>query len=94
MIAQLAVTDYGIPFTGPAMSITELRDLGRETLEVFRIDTAPKQSGRRSDGSTPYLEGWAQRYWRAQQSIERGRLRQGKAKHRAHRDPIQGKPQP
>lgn len=53
---------------------------------------ATKPSGRRATATTPYLEGWAQRYWRSQAKIERDRLRKGKAKHRAHRVPIHGKP--
>jgi hypothetical protein len=74
------------------MSIKELRELGRETLEVFRADAdTAKPRGRRA-GKSSYLEGWAQRYWRSQQAVERDRLRQGKARHRAHRDPLPGKP--
>lgn len=51
-------------------------------------------NGRRSNGHQSYLELWAKRYWRSQQAIERARLRDGKAKYRAHRDPIAGKVQP
>jgi hypothetical protein len=54
---------------------------------------ATKPQGRRANATTPYLEAWAARYWRSQQAIERNRLRKGKARHRAHRDPIPaGKP--
>lgn len=51
-------------------------------------------SGRRSSGRQSYLELWAKRYWRSQQAIERSRLLLGKAKYRAHRDPLPGKDQP
>ena len=74
----------------PVMPIEELREIGRETLEVFRADEA-KQSGRHAETGTPYMETWAKRYWRSQQAIERNRLRKGAAKHRAHRDPLPGK---
>lgn len=48
-----------------------------------------KASGRRvvMEGA-PYAEGWAQRHPYAQGRIERDRLRKGKARHRAHRDPL------
>lgn len=36
----------------------------------------------------PYLDAWAERYPASQASVERGRLKQGKARHRAHRDPL------
>lgn len=52
------------------------------------VMTLSKEPGRRANATTPYLESWAARYWRSQQAIERGRLRKGKAKHRAHREPI------
>jgi hypothetical protein len=60
--------------------------------ETTVVITKPSQPGRRANATTPYLEAWAARYWRSQQAIERGRLRQGKAKHRAHREPIAAKP--
>lgn len=55
---------------------------------------APATTRRReqqTEGSS-YFEGWAARYWRSQQKIERDRLRNGMARHRAHRDPLPGKP--
>jgi hypothetical protein len=47
-------------------------------------------SGRRAAGIVlnSYRERWARRYWRSQAKIERDRLRKGKARHRAHRDPL------
>lgn len=45
-------------------------------------------TGRRSSGQASYREQWAARYWRSQAKIERDRLRKGKAKYRAHRDPL------
>lgn len=40
-------------------------------------------AGRHSNGLPSYLEEWARRYPKAQAKIERHRVRQGKAKHRA-----------
>lgn len=40
-------------------------------------------AGRHSNGLVSYLDEWARRYPKAQAKIERFRLRQGKAKHRA-----------
>ena len=46
-------------------------------------------TGRRADTSrVSYLEHWAERYYRSQVAVERARLRQGKAKYRAHREPL------
>lgn len=45
-------------------------------------------TGRRAAAGNSYLELWAARYWRSQAKIERDRLRRGKAKYRAHRDPL------
>ncbi|MHC6592395.1 hypothetical protein [Arthrobacter sp. C152] len=75
----------------PVMSITELREIGREALEAFRADTSSTKQGRHAETGTPYMETWAERYWRSQEAIERNRLRKGFAKHRAHRDPLPGK---
>lgn len=53
---------------------------------------APTQ-GRRADTSrVSYMEHWAERYHRSQEAVERARLRKGKAKYRAHREPLAGKP--
>ena len=52
------------------------------------LEAPATTSGRRSNGHHSYLEGWAARYWKSQEAIERSRLRKGKARHRAHRDPI------
>jgi len=49
------------------------------------ISTTAQRGPRHSTGRSSYLEKWAQRYPNSQAKIERGRLRQGKAKHRAHR---------
>lgn len=80
-------------FTGPVISADQMREYGREALEAFRSDIQQelKPRGRRA-GKTSYLETWAERYWRSQQAVERDRLRQGKAKHRAHRNVLPGKP--
>ncbi|MET4094600.1 hypothetical protein [Arthrobacter sp. UYCu712] len=61
---------------------------------IAALTTAPETTatGKRAEGRTPYLEAWAQRYHRSQLAIERGRLKAGRAKHRAHRDPLPGKP--
>jgi len=78
----------------PVMSMTELRGIGREALEAFRSDIEqeqPKMSGRRAAARDSYLDRWARRYWKSQEAIERDRLRKGKAKYRAHRDPFPGK---
>lgn len=40
-------------------------------------------AGRHSNGLVSYMDEWARRYPKAQSKIERHRLRQGKAKHRA-----------
>lgn len=53
---------------------------------------ATTPTGKRAESRTPYLEAWAERYHRSQLAIERSRLKDGKAKHRAHRDPLPGKP--
>lgn len=53
---------------------------------------ATTATGKRAHARTPYLEAWAQRYHRSQIAVERARLKAGKAKHRAHRDPLPGKP--
>lgn len=47
------------------------------------------QHGRRSvlEGA-PYAEAWAQRHPFGQSLIERDRLLKGKARHRAHRNPL------
>lgn len=59
---------------------------------VAQATAAPKQ-GRRADTSrTSYMEHWAERYHRSQEAVERARLRKGKAKYRAHREPLAGKP--
>lgn len=77
-------------FSGPIISAEAMREYGRQALEAFRPEL--KKTGRHADPHTPYMETWAERYWRSQQAIERSRLRTGMAKHRAHRDPIPGKP--
>jgi hypothetical protein len=61
---------------------------------ITALSTAPATTptGKRAEGRTPYLEAWAQRYHRSQLAIERARLKAGKAKHRAHRDLLPGKP--
>lgn len=57
-----------------------------------QIEAAPT-AGRRADTSrTSYMERWAERYHRSQEKVERDRLRKGKAKYRAHREPLAGKP--
>ena len=71
------------------MSAEQLRAIGGETIAMFQ---EPAPAGRRALATTPYLEGWAKRYWRSQQKVERSRLREGKARHRAHREPIKTKP--
>lgn len=45
-------------------------------------------AGLHSTGRTSYMEQWAERYQISQAAIERARLKQGKARHRAHRDPL------
>jgi hypothetical protein len=82
-----------VVFTGPVISADQMREYGREALEAFRsdIESCIKPRGRHA-GKASYLEGWAERYWRSQQAVERDRLRKGKARHRAHRDPLPGKP--
>ncbi|MDN5670056.1 MAG: hypothetical protein L0G87_16850 [Renibacterium salmoninarum] len=40
-------------------------------------------------GETTYLERWAKRYPNLQAKIERGRLNQGLAKHRGHRNQLE-----
>lgn len=55
---------------------------------------SPAATGRRAlktEGSS-YFERWAARYWKSQEKIERDRLTKGAARHRAHRDPLPGKP--
>lgn len=54
--------------------------------------TMTTATGKRAEARTPYLEAWAQRYHRSQLAIERARLKAGKAKHRAHRNPLPAKP--
>lgn len=80
-------------FTGPVISAEQMREYGREALEAFRseIQQDLQPRGRRA-GKASYLEAWAQRYWRSQLAVERDRLRKGKAKHRAHRNVLPGKP--
>ncbi|WP_156807725.1 hypothetical protein [Acaricomes phytoseiuli] len=46
--------------------------------------------GRRSTGYYGSLEKFAERHPKPQAKIERGRLRAGKAKHRAHRELLRG----
>jgi hypothetical protein len=53
---------------------------------------ATTATGKRAEARVSYLEGWAQRYHRSQLAIERSRLAKGMARHRAHRDPLPGKP--
>lgn len=55
------------------------------------METRPT-SGRHADDRTSYMERWAERYPIGQRSVERTRLKQGKAKYRAHRDPLPAKP--
>lgn len=44
--------------------------------------------GRHAGHGGSYLEQWAERYPVSQAAAERGRLKQGKARRRAHRDPL------
>ena len=55
------------------------------------VETAPK-AGKHADDRTSYMERWAERYPHGQRSVERTRLKLGKAKYRAHRDPLPAKP--
>lgn len=56
-----------------------------------QVEAAPSV-GRRADTSrVSYMERWAERYYRSQEKIERDRLRKGKAKYRARREPLTGK---
>lgn len=56
------------------------------------VNLAERRQGRRALPHTSYLEHWAARYQKAQQRIERDRLRKGAAKHRAHRLILNSKP--
>lgn len=47
-----------------------------------------KKAGKHA-GETTYLERFARRYPKVQFKIERGRLNQGLAKHRAHRNQLE-----
>lgn len=49
------------------------------------VNLEARRRGRRALTRTSYLEQWAARYFKAQQRIERDRLKKGLAKHRAHR---------
>lgn len=63
-----------------------------DNLVALEAEPATTRTGKRADERVSYLEGWAQRYHRSQLAIERSRLAKGKARHRAHRDPLPGKP--
>jgi hypothetical protein len=89
----LADFGYIIPADlGPVITAYELRAIGKEAIEEFQAklgtEPEPKPQGRRADNRVSYMDTWAQRYWRSQANIERGRLLVGKAKHRAHREPL------
>lgn len=53
-------------------------------------DPLPLGAGRHSTGRYNYLERFAERFPNPQLKIERGRLKQGKAKHRAHQQILRG----
>ncbi|WMI32982.1 hypothetical protein SEA_PEGGYLEG03_41 [Arthrobacter phage PeggyLeg03] len=74
----------------PIITASQLRELGQETIKEMqdRIDAELNNSGRHAAARVSYEEAWAKRYWRSQAGIERGRLDNGKARHRAHREPF------
>lgn len=49
------------------------------------VNLTDRRRGRLALSHISYVEAWAKRYPKAQQAIERDRLKQGLAKHRAHR---------
>lgn len=50
-------------------------------------------TGRHADTSrVSYMERWAERYPHGQRSVEKTRLKLGKARYRANREPIEAKP--
>lgn len=79
--------EAGFPVSGDALSRHSRAEARRlPAPEVALVRSAP--SGRRASKSVPYAETFAERHRRAQERIERNRLAVGKARYRAHREPV------
>lgn len=79
--------EAGFPVSGDALSRHSRATARRLPVpEVALTRSAP--SGRRAAGTVPYAETFAERHRKAQAAIERNRLDKGKARYRAHRDPV------
>jgi len=79
--------EAGFPVSGDALSRhSRAAAAKRPAPEVALTRCTP--SGRRASDTVPFGETFAERHRKAQAAIERNRLAVGKARYRAHRDPI------
>lgn len=80
--------EAGFPVSGDALSRHSRATARQLPAPDVALTRSSAPSGRRAANTVPYAETFAERHRKAQAAIERNRLATGKARYRAHREPV------